>query len=1103
MILTEPARDKELSVDADFPLKLLAEKSYCLSDIIKELAIPLVSSRKRKNYTDAIQQQKKLKETHTPSNNNQGYFDTSVTKDVTVATRKAPVATMSVPIAAQNTQTQTVSMPTIDNLFTTQRFFQNSKETTKTVSMTTENVPTTVSMATQNCPVAPQNGIMTVSMTTTAPTPIETHDVVMTTESKDLRKELEVHDNDVVKGENRSRIVVNNHILRSGKVTTLKVFHFEMPDTEKKPPKKKRKKKKAKDRPKRGRGRPRKQMPWLLQKKSMEAPVVSENNNEVSNDCSVETQTSKDLSTNVVESGTKNDVTTECSVDKAEFLASSLNDNGIIGDNSDETVVVDVLGFEEHHNDTVDNPSLISELVEDASNDTEGSTKLKIKRGRGRPMKRKNIAHDTLPSKTSEEMSVGIQQRFSLLEHTLPSLPSCSNRVSQATCTSSAAMSLNDSMLKESSEIAVPRDILPTNKRTSSVGTSTECHTTTRKKCHTTIRKPTSRPRKFLLPNDLPTMVSLPVIPSQPPSPSTLSDQSNKMTDDWCDDLPTPTIKFVSDGNLSSGAVFFTHKNTKSSLSKCNETVKNVDAIAEALKDSTGKQSVIGDLSVQTAAWLIDVLGELDIQKKNRLKDIESNIVLEYPKSSYSNSPVSSTCSSPMESTSSRTSTASEESYTSADENPNEFVKEVSPVNIEYTQADVEQVNSSVKYVQPVNERVVLLPHHHNCPESLTEVHASFVDLSWRIVTSSNGGNSTSLSNFHKLVPVCVEMENGACSFLAVPMYSERQVIAKILNTTIPYKQEEVFVFKYPPIVVQSNSYIKNHRRLVLSFEWDRGMVSLMPKGLSALSKSNENTMTYHPFKENIVTVQLPKPLKLPVAGSKVYFGDFKLINNNIEFYVSQLVVVAKSPRPSLPMPAGALAKISESQVHTVKVFGGEKTEDKKPAVKKPAVKKPAVKICFTESSTQTDNKSFRPCYSCGVHINSLRDARHHRQKHTTTNGIKCSECPKIFLNSGRLSIHLSTHKCFVIHNCENCSKTFTIPKMLGEQEILRHLPKLCIHCRGRVKCKKCRLTFKSLETFHDHFIEKHIIPCRICDESFIYKSDLSKHMNVKHEIVV
>lgn len=383
---------------------------------------------------------------------------------------------------------------------------------------------------------------------------------------------------------------------------------------------------------------------------------------------------------------------------------------------------------------------------------------------------------------------------------------------------------------------------------------------------------------------------------------------------------------------------------------------------------------------------------------------------------------------------------------------------------------------------------------------TVTEVPASYVDLSWRIVTS-NDGHSSSLSNFFKLVPITIARGPSGTldaqeptSFLGVPIHGGPAVIAKILNTSCAQNCNEIFQVTRRPNIETAGTYVK---KSTLSFVWDGDAVLVNSESLKEGNLSGKDVKPRPPIwidMCNRVSIVLPKPLRLPEAGNVIYLGDFNVKVNCVEFVVTHSVEVTRSPRPSLTVPSGTPVNSNSTVSQAIRCRSPGKAKKDVQASRKVAVGR---------KTSKGNRKTFQKCVFCGIDLKCQKDVKMHRKLHATFAGTKCSECKRRFHNGGRLSVHLDTHKCNWLHICGVCKKSYRTPKFLTPIDLAKDYYKMCLPCRRKeLKCKKCTersLTFEDLEV---HLKEKHGLYCPICKCSFFFKRDLLKHMNIQHGIL-
>lgn len=1074
-IQTETIRHKDNSnMTAACSLQMLSEETYCLSDIIKELDTPSLH-KKRKHDENYLLSIKKNRSNTTISNVSMETDDVSlVTQNVSMATNTVSMVPRSIPVSTNSVSlsTQYVSVATNTDSMTQEHHEQeddsvvledDSSAAVSPVSISTHDVPAVVMIGaeTQCVSISTDGDGLEIVDEITSPTPKNSiNDYPFTTDNmesndsnqKDSNTDSMEPSNNSTEGEHNSTDYYHETNFSVGLIEKandsndeLNSEHSEVHVEETQ--KQSSKKESIEDKPKRGRGRPRK-------RRYFPAPVSEDLNDSVKGDTQVETLTNSGPGS----------VLLQAHAERPNSLALSSN-------------------YEVHSGEQTEYVATKSTTLSESEN----IDKPKPKRGRGRPRKRTGFPLQfirklappvSLPATENLNSTANVDNEIQV-ENSTRSDSENLTIYTQAECpnspevldipssileghvdkgepvkytTTSSSSTLESEIVEVVGEAGAAKFYLSSDNQDvssanlGSSGTNTTSSqpvlnepsdsssvllTVSDSKPTSTVKRPRGRPRKVLLPDDLPTMVSLPTFESQAASPLSSVVQPSKSVDNTVTAESATTIKFVSDTSLHvrSGTMFFYPQNSKKTTPTKQTNIKNLESIADSLKDISGK-TVRGDSSVQAVAWLINVLSELDVKKDssktvnkgdNQVNGGIKDVCPVKPSSSHAPPllPKPSPCSS----------SAAESTICSANE------------RIHHS-ADV-QSTQPVKIGQPAAVTTV----QPQCAQhALAEVHASYIDVSWRIVTSSNGKNSTSLKSFYKLVPVRVEqdiqVENGACSFLGVPVYSNTQVISKLLNTSVPEEDNGVFGFEHRPNVTRRVASGLKQPAVTLSFEWVDDAVSIVPIYDTSKHLSNEG----NPLRIDSVGLQLPKPLKLPKEGCKVYLGDFQVVSNDVKFVVYHTVTVSKTPRPYLSIPAEALAKSSSAtQTTRCRVVGIARNDvhiSKGIPVEKPA--KPAGK------------RLSRRCHFCGADLATLRDIRYHRKIHPAPLGVKCSECPRRFLTVNRLSVHIVKHTCQVQYKCEVCSKQFIPPNLPVEKECIKHHLKLCQTCRAKRKCSKC-----------------------------------------------
>jgi uncharacterized Zn-finger protein len=125
------------------------------------------------------------------------------------------------------------------------------------------------------------------------------------------------------------------------------------------------------------------------------------------------------------------------------------------------------------------------------------------------------------------------------------------------------------------------------------------------------------------------------------------------------------------------------------------------------------------------------------------------------------------------------------------------------------------------------------------------------------------------------------------------------------------------------------------------------------------------------------------------------------------------------------------------------------------------------------------------------IESRSLEDLE--KTKDTGKSGAECDKCGKIFLNFGRLKVHMDRHLGVRNSVCEICGSKF-----LSEASLKAHLVQTHQAEEGRYNCTICGKKFFLNSNFKDHMDahkRKKRYQCEKCSSSFRLRISLENHL--------
>ena len=150
-------------------------------------------------------------------------------------------------------------------------------------------------------------------------------------------------------------------------------------------------------------------------------------------------------------------------------------------------------------------------------------------------------------------------------------------------------------------------------------------------------------------------------------------------------------------------------------------------------------------------------------------------------------------------------------------------------------------------------------------------------------------------------------------------------------------------------------------------------------------------------------------------------------------------------------------------------------------------------------------------CSDCDKTFASNTAVKYHLKKcHPRPSGIKCDDCEEIFNNFETFKLHSRKHTSSTEHKCEECHATFSSKTNLNRHSLeehkivninvkktsLKHYPFTCDECDFYTKRKH----YLQLHMLKMHGPDPEMMSCNLCQETFKYRSNLSRHKRRLHE---
>lgn len=148
-------------------------------------------------------------------------------------------------------------------------------------------------------------------------------------------------------------------------------------------------------------------------------------------------------------------------------------------------------------------------------------------------------------------------------------------------------------------------------------------------------------------------------------------------------------------------------------------------------------------------------------------------------------------------------------------------------------------------------------------------------------------------------------------------------------------------------------------------------------------------------------------------------------------------------------------------------------------------------------------NMEFTCCWKCTQSFYRKIDFKEHLCPSETAS-VKCHICSKMLSSPKCLQAHNQLHYGHHKHRCEICNDTF-----LKRFQLMRHINIKHEDNTMRYSCRECSSSFLYKASLARHVKAAHTIKqedktmrysCKECTSSFLYKSNLARHIKAAHE---